>query len=135
MNVTPYYTAPSEKNLMESLKIERKEARQVREIIRCLNPFLYLDERESSFPQTTAWRHTCYNPPSRRELRLSMLDEILHGYGVEVIANKAGRVRVEYINMGDTYTATLIYVRGSRRFTVGDWGTLMESPRFKDCID
>jgi hypothetical protein len=63
-----------------------------------------------------------------------MLDEILHGYGVEVITNKAGKVRIEYINFGDTYTPTLLYVRGSRRFTVGDWGTLLESPRFKDCL-
>lgn len=49
-----------------------------------------------------------------------------HASGVERIP--PGRTRlspsVVYVNLGDPYRPTLLYVRG--RFRVGDWGTLVE---------
>lgn len=66
---------------------------------------------------------------------LAMADAWLHGFGVESLDlpapdddSDAGTVR--YVNLGDTYTATLCYVEDARtpggRFVVSDWGTLLE---------
>ncbi len=66
---------------------------------------------------------------------LAMADAWLHGFGVESLDlpapdddSDAGSIR--YVNLGDTYTATLCHVEDARtpcgRFVVSDWGTLLE---------
>jgi len=66
---------------------------------------------------------------------LALADKVLGGFGVESIDlpapdddTSAGTVR--YVNLGDTYTATLAYVEDAYtpggRFVVADWGSLLE---------
>ena len=47
-------------------------------------------------------------------------------FGVEGIQQGHNRrsPAIDYLNAGDTYTTTLMYVRG--RFVVGDWGSIVE---------
>ena len=47
-------------------------------------------------------------------------------FGVEYIPEGRGdrSPAVDYLNSGDTYADTLLYVRG--RFTVGNWGDIVE---------
>lgn len=56
------------------------------------------------------------------QLGLSMADDILEGYGVEFIRHR--NVCIWYVNMGDSYTTTLMKVNG--KFRIGDWGSLIE---------
>lgn len=55
---------------------------------------------------------------------------LLGGHGVEYLPAEDDDFRsakgVEYVNMGDTYTTTLLYDRTSRRYIIGSWGDLVE---------
>lgn len=68
----------------------------------------------------------CYNPVSTRDLRMTCLDALGHSYGVEAITLNTSRVGqvMYYLNTGDTYSPTLIYLNG--RYTVACWGDMVE---------
>lgn len=62
--------------------------------------------------------------------RMNAINKCLEGYGVEVINGEAyhsnywGNIVAEYVNMGDTYTATVLYDVNKGKFiatTYGDW--------------
>jgi hypothetical protein len=57
---------------------------------------------------------------------MSMLNDALQTYGVEYIArgSNAKSPAIEYCNAGDTYTPTLMFVRGN--YVVGCWGDIVE---------
>jgi hypothetical protein len=59
--------------------------------------------------------------------KLSIASEITECHGVEYIEAGSNRKSpaIEYVNAGDTYSATLMYVSG-RGYVVGDWGTIVE---------
>ena len=77
-------------------------------------------------PQTAALLARCHYAPSRNELKLHAADAMLGGYGVEFIAR--GRndrsPAIDYVNVGDPYTPTLLLVNGI--FRVGAWGDIVE---------
>lgn len=56
------------------------------------------------------------------------LNEILDGYGVEVISEDTSNLEVhaEYINLGDTYTTTLLYDYTRQKWFVTSWGDWVE---------
>lgn len=65
----------------------------------------------------------CWNQPGYVYRLMTALNEIIGGYGSEAI-RKRGEVVAEYVNMGDCYNATLLYVVDSdtvRLTTVGDF--------------
>lgn len=64
-----------------------------------------------------------YNQPTKKEMRMLLLDKLGETHGVEAIALGNGEI-VDYLNSGDTYTPTLVFWRGNYRVT--DWGTLVE---------
>jgi hypothetical protein len=57
---------------------------------------------------------------------MTAISEIIGGFGVEHIP--AGRnsksPSITYVNMGDTYRTTLLWVNG--KFRIGDWGSIVE---------
>ena len=57
---------------------------------------------------------------------MQRIDEILQGYGVKYIPAGKGKrsPSITYVNMGDTYETTVMYVRG--RFLIGAWGDIVE---------
>lgn len=60
--------------------------------------------------------------PSRYMLQLA--NDILQGHGIEHVESANGRAEAYYVNMGDTYTATILL--DTKRSTVlatswGDW--------------
>jgi hypothetical protein len=73
----------------------------------------------------------CFNPPSCADLKLSVINSITEGHGVEYIAHKDDTFHevhgLDYVNMGDTYITTVIYDYRSSRFILGDWGTIIET--------
>lgn len=54
------------------------------------------------------------------------LNEELGGYGVEAIYDKEGNPIAEYINMGDTYDATVLYNIATGEYVLCTWGDWYE---------
>jgi hypothetical protein len=64
----------------------------------------------------------CYHAPTTLDIRMTVLNSIAETHGVEGFQLRGEWL--SYLNAGDTYTATLLYWRGSYR--VGDWGSIVE---------
>lgn len=64
----------------------------------------------------------CHHYPTVSDVRMHVLDALAGTHGVESFDTRAGRC--EYLNTGDTYTATLIRFRG--RYRVASWGDIAE---------
>ena len=48
------------------------------------------------------------------------------GYGVEGFCDECGREGVSYINMGDTYSTTVLFDTRTEQFSIGCWGDIAE---------
>lgn len=69
----------------------------------------------------------CYNPPSYNDLKMHVLNVMLEGYGVEGFQIEDvgdDESYCHYVNMGDTYTSTILLYNGD--FKVGCWGDVAE---------
>jgi hypothetical protein len=84
-----------------------------------------------------AWKHldTCYHAPKTSELVMMGLDELIDGFGVDLLTEEGEPSPLpseipklaEYINTGDTYNPTIIYYKGKFSLgTMGDWVEAME---------
>jgi hypothetical protein len=65
---------------------------------------------------------------SKISVKLTIADELLHGHGIERLAEDRGggspRLHASYVNTGDTYGLTLLYDHCGAQFhftTYGDW--------------
>lgn len=73
-----------------------------------------------------------FHPPSIVDLKLTVVNSITEGCGVEYIAHKDDGFRCDemmglsYVNHGDTYVETIIFDHNSGRFILGDWGSIVE---------
>lgn len=73
------------------------------------------------FYSVEKWIAQCYHIPSTGELVIQALADVLQGYGVEPIrADRNDDSIAEYINMGETYTPTIVLCDG--KFEVCSWG-------------
>ena len=89
-----------------------------------IDPF-NVDER---FPKTAAWCRQCHNPPSQNELVLAALDDVLEGFGTEAIRqpDDSDNISATYVNMGDTYNATIVYDEEDETYELTTWGDWYE---------
>jgi len=73
----------------------------------------------------------CYNPPEDYDVALHAINQLIEGYGVEYVAHKDDTFRevygVDYVNLGDTYTTTVVYDHLKGKFEVIDIGTIIEA--------
>ena len=77
------------------------------------------------------WVNQCYNKPSHEEMVMCALNEILEGYGVEAIRDEDAWIDnfhmdivAVYVNMGDTYTTTILLDHEENKYIItsyGDW--------------
>ena len=60
---------------------------------------------------------------------LRKIDEIfgVESYGVEYTATSYEKCGFEYVNFGDSYTATILYDYHTSRYRLTSWGDLVES--------
>lgn len=88
-----------------------------------------------AFPEVSAEDWKAWKDAARegkRQATMEAADKLLGGYGIEAILDPETRdtyrchALVEYVNMGDTYTATLL-LHPSGTITVGCWGAWVES--------
>jgi hypothetical protein len=109
--------------LAELLRIDIEQAAQVRGIIKGeLNP--------QDYKSVQSWVSQCYNMPSKLELKLCAINEIIGGYGVEYINHVDDSLNdvlgIDYINLGDTYTTTVCYDHDLSKFVYTSWGDIVE---------
>lgn len=71
-----------------------------------------------SFTSVVEWEGRSHHMPGYRDRQLCALNEILEGYGVEVVRGigpnvtngfLGGEILAEYINTGDTYAPTIVF--------------------------
>jgi hypothetical protein len=84
-------------------------------------------------PETHTYAMQCYHDPFnsymwRVTMALHAIDRILGTHGVEPLGpvDMHSGPPAEYCNVGDPYTATLIYVRDADELRIGCWGDLVE---------
>ena len=82
----------------------------------------------NGYPLTSRWVMSCYNMPSIHGLKMSCLNELLGTYGVEFVNLEPDNYHcpkgIEYLNMGDHYTPTLLFF--DSRYSIGCWGDVLE---------
>lgn len=118
---------PSLKRLQAAFpKVPEDRIRAARRVMRGAT----LPEDESAL--CASWVRACYHYPTWAERALEAVSELLEGYGIEAIFRKGYgpnsypcETRCSYVNMGDTYTATVIRAGGSWR--IGSWGDFVET--------
>lgn len=81
---------------------------------------------QEEYPQTAKWCNQCHNPPSDQELILSALNETIGGFGIESI-DDSGEHLADYVNTGDTYSATIVLDSETGEFLLTTWGDFHES--------
>jgi len=93
-----------------------------------------IDDFLGEFKSVQHLRKQCINPPDTIQERLTALNELIDGFGIEAI-------RIEgyhhdnywddciglYVNLGDTYILTIIYNVIDRQFEFTSWGDFYES--------
>jgi len=68
----------------------------------------------------------CYSYPDYSHMLMTAINEVIEGHGVEYIRPKDDdHPSYEYINMGDTYNATIL-LRDDGKLIVSSWGDIVE---------
>lgn len=90
------------------------------------------------FSSVEKWVNQCYNEPRKDERRLEALNQLLSGHGIEGVTPE-GEVypKMSYVNMGDTYRATIVHDFENNDFFLCSWGDWLEkweeeNPREED---
>lgn len=79
------------------------------------------------FPASNHYFETCYHKPGLRERMMNCLNEICGGHGVEAIEGESFRQPAAlYVNMGDTYTPTILFSYKTDSFSLTTWGDFAE---------
>ncbi len=70
---------------------------------------------------------TCFHQMNYKHRLMIALDEILEGYGVECLGTGNPHYpRFEYVNLGDTYTTTIVLNIETGRIFIDSWGNVVE---------
>ena len=112
---------PSIKTIMK-LGCEREIAHKIRKLMEGnLNP---VDVSE----KTRAWVRQCHNVPSRTELVMCAIDDLLGTHGVEAIQKQGDyhKPAYTYCNTGDSYCLTVVRDYDKGRYLITSWGDLAE---------
>lgn len=97
------------------------KGKEIRDLLSCKG-----DSR--SYKSVQEWEAQCYNKPRYYERLMCALNEVVEGFGVEPIWSEKNDFwpTAEYINMGDTYAATLLYDHTTYTIRVTSWGDWYE---------
>lgn len=131
------HNIPSVKRMVTELRLDLPTAKLARKVMEARD----ISELETLMEDTTrntlpveyvfqgsrSWYRVCHSRPGSTLVKMYMLNDLLDGHGVEgaPAGTNAKSPQFEYVNMGDTYDATILYIYG-RGFKVMDWGTLVE---------
>jgi hypothetical protein len=121
------------RHICELLNIECNKAEDIKKVI---SGYLLPE----NFKTVKTWINQCYNKPSVNELKLCAINEIMSGYGVEGIEVSSdffqhfyyGNCIASYINLGDTYTTTVLFDHRTEKFYIISWGDFYEGLNIKE---
>lgn len=85
------------------------------------------DEIQEKYPKTDEWLCACHSMPPTPDIIMAMYDEVIGGFGVDVIVDAHDGVVAEYINTGDIYNATVLYDRRTQVYIVTTWGDWVDN--------
>ena len=125
---------PSSKRLQGELHLSPEQAKFIRAIGHAVDDGEALEALVKSVPQTAEYVSHMHSDPYgshmwRVTVALDAMNNTLGGYGVEGLGPASGSNYAppyEYLNMGDSYAATLIYRRRTDTVTIGAWGDIAE---------
>lgn len=85
-----------------------------------------------SFTSVQRWVDQCFNMPSKLELKLEAINEILEGFGIEYIEPRIEESYTDpqglsYINLGDSYINTVMFNHATGKFMYSSWGDIVEN--------
>ena len=94
-----------------------------------------LDEFDSNIK----WIKQCFHRPSDQELEMNAINELLEGHGIESIKLEGAYVNrywgacvATYVNMGDTYTTTIVFNTVNQSYELTSWGDFYESAEINE---
>lgn len=117
------YKAPAAARLVSKLGITQEQAETIRGLIRGEIRTLGNDQ----FPESNKWFDSCHHQPKRLDRILACINEVMQGHGIEAIwGNDTYWPAADYINTGDTYSATILFNRESSAFQLTSWGGFFE---------
>ena len=117
------YHKPSLKTLVRDLSVTPEMATRLRAIM--AGEIRITDNPD--FPRTNAWIGQCHHKPRRIDLILSALNEAYETHGIDRLDNREGAIVAKYLNTGDTYAPTILFLHETRAFRVSSWGDFVET--------
>ena len=109
--------APSRKKLTEAFGLSLEKADLVRNLIQTKAK----TRNAELFPRSNAVFNACYYVPHYTERLMECLNEVLDGHGVESLGDNMSPCAL-YINMGDTYSPTLLLNYKTHTIRLTTWG-------------
>jgi hypothetical protein len=124
----------SNQDLMDYWKIDSVRLHLVRAIIELDNDET-IDDCLGMFNSVQQLRKQCYNRPDTIQEKLTAINELIDGHGVEAIQVSSelyqdryyGNCIGEYVNLGDTYELTVIWNTIDHEFEFISWGDYFEA--------
>lgn len=105
------------KKIAEKLNVSIAQARLIRGVMdNTIDPM--------AFKPVYSWVNKCFHEPFTSEKKMAALNAILGGYGVEALLDGTQEV-FSFVNMGDTYTPTVIHIPGAG-YRYESWGDYVE---------
>jgi len=119
------------KKIAETFNIDRDTAKIIRKLAEYYyeNKGTYLVDvwLNTLCGNTLNWIGQCHNHPNNREVYISMINDLIEGYGVEAVFNSQYDYSgdcFEYVNMGNTYSTTICSYDG--KLFISSWGNVYE---------
>ncbi len=72
------------------------------------------------------WSDLCYHKPDRADMIMVAVNQEIGGYGVEYVSEHDGDISFEYVNFGDTYSATIVHDLNTNEYILSTWGVYLE---------
>ena len=101
-----------------------------------INKLLTGETSPDTYNSVSYWVKQCYNEPSKEEKIEVALNQILEGFGIETISGDYVNpfyqtIIALYVNLGDTYIATLLFDTNKKRWLITSFGDFVEKNQKK----
>jgi len=120
-----YFQGPSAKALQEKLALSQADASLLKDLMNgSVNPVKVAEEM--------GLLKGFHNDPEPDHAIMLIANVMLKGHGEEAVEGEYvdsyhQNFQIDYINMGDTYSTTLILDNVTKKFLIGSWGDFVES--------
>ena len=132
--ITLFRYGISDQELIRAWDIDEFKLHLIKTVIELDNDET-IDDCLGMFKSVQQLRKQCFNKPDTIQEKLTVLNELIDGHGIEPIQvseelyqdSYYGNCIGEYINLGDTYITTIVFNTIEREWLVTSWGDYFES--------